>query len=121
MPKKNVVDLSARRMGYLTPKDAEGGMAVMGELMKSVCGIDLLRVAVIMKMIEPLLRIEEQTPASFEKKKRLYGKIVSTYDQAMCASLIDTSTESEWKRRPVFFLILLQKATGEILTPREKV
>lgn len=85
-------------------------MGAMGDLMKKVCGIDLFKVAVIMQTIEPLLRIERQTPEAFQRKQREYLGVINSYDENTCLSLINNSKEEEWKHRPIFFFLLMERA-----------
>ncbi len=110
---KKVVDISTKRLRFLNQTGAEQGIATLGDLIKKVCGVDLLKVAVMAKIIEPLLRIEKQNPASFERKEKEYRQLVDTYNETTCLSLINTSKEEEWKHRPIFFALLMEKTLTE--------
>ena len=110
MADKKVVDLSAKRVESLLSTDSVQGMKIMGDLLKETCGIDLLRVVVMMKMVEPLLRIERQDPANFEKKRKEYLAIIRSYDASTYLPLLNNSPDGEWKRRPIFFQLLVEKA-----------
>lgn len=110
MSNDKVVPISAKRLGFLNPKEAEGGVAALGKVMKEFCGIDLLKVGMIMKTIEPLLRIEERTPEAFERKRKEYREAINAYDEKTSFSILNNSKEEELKRRPIFFSLLIERA-----------
>jgi|SRR3989344_310680 len=112
MTDNKIVDISQRKLGF-SQKGNEQGMGIMGSLFKKICGVDLLKVAVIMKTIEPLLRIQRQNPKTFERRRAVYVKIVNTYQEKTYLPLINNSSEEQWKRRPIFFALLIQKVLGE--------
>lgn len=113
MSNDKIIDISARRLKLLNSKEAPQGIGAMGDLMKKFLGVDLLKVAVIMKTIEPLLRIERQAPKRFERKQGFYLKILNTYDEKTYLHLIHNSNEEQWKRRPIFFAGLVEKVFGK--------
>ncbi|MDE1925399.1 MAG: hypothetical protein KGH79_04475 [Patescibacteria group bacterium] len=113
---KKIIDLSARRLERLGAKNSEHGIAVVGKLTEEVCGVNLLKAAMMAQVIAPLVRtVQRENPAAFKRRGELYRKMINSYDDTTCHFLINTSTAERWKQRPIYFYLLAQKALGKIV------